>query len=127
MSTLELTLDWRMYVDDIPAEIQERQTQNLYLALRQLPEMERIARVPDPNVPDGGMGAAWLTDLLLTEVFPGGLGSIFNLIRQRLPGTPIDVEIEVGDRRIVMKGVRPKDFDAVVNKIQQTINEMSGK
>jgi hypothetical protein len=127
MLPLKLTLDWRIYVDDIPKEIQERQTQNLYLALRQLPNVERVTRIADPNVPDGAMGAAWLTDLLLTEVFPGSLSSIFNLVQQRLPGTPMDVEIEANGKRIVIRGVRPENFDATLDKIQQSMNEMSGK
>ena len=73
------------------------------------------------------MGAAWLTDLLLTEVIPGNFSSIFNVIRQRLPGTPVDFEIEADGKRIAMKGVRPEDFDAMLDKVQQTMNEMSRK
>lgn len=127
MSSFELVLDWRAYVSDMPPEIRERQTQDLYLALKPLSSVGRVNRIADPNVPDGSMGAAWLTDLLLTEVIPGNFGSIFNAIRQRLPGTPVDFEIEVDGKRIAMKGVRPEDFDAMLGKVQQTMNEMSGK
>lgn len=127
MSSFELIIDWRAYVSDMPPEIRERQTQNLYLALKPLSSVGRVNRVADPNIPDGSMGAAWLTDLLLTEVIPGNFGSIFNAIRQRLPGTPVDFEIEVDGKRIAMKGVRPEDFDAMLDKVQQTMNEMSGK
>ena len=127
MSSFELSIDWRAYVSDMPLEIRERQTQDLYLALKPLSSVGRVNRIADPNVPDGSMGAAWLTDLLLTEVIPGNFGSIFNEIRQRLPGTPVDFEIEVDGKRIAMKGVRPEDFDAMLDKVQQTMNEMLGK
>lgn len=124
---LKLTLDWRTAAADLPPEIQERQTQNLYLALRQLPDVEQVDRIPDPNAPEGGMGFAWLKNLLLTEVIPGNLDSLFKAIRQRLPGTPIDFELEVegAKKRINMNGVRPEDFDAALNKLVQAAKELS--
>jgi hypothetical protein len=124
MSILKLTLDWRAYTADTSIEIQERQTQNLYSALEQFPDVEQVARLPDPNVPSGGMGAAWLTNLLLTEIFPGSLSSIFSIIQLRLPGTPMDVELEVDGTKIILKGVRPEDFDARLDKLQQTVEDL---
>lgn len=127
MPLCKLIIDWRAYVSDVPLEIRERQTQDLYLALRRLSSVGLVSRIVDPNVPDGSMGAAWLTDLLLTEVIPGNFGSIFKFVQQRLPSTPIDFEIEVDGKRIAMKGVRPEDFDAMLDKVQQTMSKMSGK
>lgn len=127
MFSFKFIVDWRTYVSDVPLEIRERQTQDLYLALKPLSNIGQVERIADPNVPDGSMGAAWLTDLLLTEVIPGNFSSIFNVIRQRLPGTPVDFEIEADGKRIAMKGVRPEDFDAMLDKVQQTMNEMSRK
>jgi len=127
--SIKLTIDWRTAVANLPPEVQEQQTQNLYRALRQLPEVEQVDRIPDPEVPDGSMGAAWLKDLLLTKVIPGNLGSLFNTIRQRLPGTPVNFEIEVDGqkRRISMDGVRPENFDAALDKLMKAAKELSGK
>jgi hypothetical protein len=130
--SITLTLDWRTAAAELPPEIQEQQTQNLYRGLREIPEVEQVDRVPDPDVPDGGMGAAWLKDLLLTKVIPGNLGHIFNAIRQRLPGTPISFEIEVvhvsgQKKRLKMDGVRPEDFDTVLAKLMNAAKELSGE
>ncbi|MGJ3251687.1 MAG: hypothetical protein ACFE0J_11215 [Elainellaceae cyanobacterium] len=124
---LRLTLDWRSAAASLPPEIQEQQTQNLYRALRQLPDVEKIERIADPDAPDGGMGAAWLKDLLFAEVNLSNLGKLFNIIRQRLPGTPIDFEIEVDGqkKRISMDGVRPEDFDAALDTLVKAANAMT--
>ncbi|MGJ3248604.1 MAG: hypothetical protein ACFE0I_21305 [Elainellaceae cyanobacterium] len=125
--TLKLTLDWRSAAADLPPEIQEQQTQNLYRALRQLPDIEKIERIADPDAPDGGMGAAWLKDLLFTEVTPSNLVKLFSVIRQRLPGTPINFEIEVDGqkKRVSMNGVRPEDFDTALDKLVKAANAMT--
>jgi hypothetical protein len=129
---ITLTLDWRTAAAELPPEIQEQQTQNLYRGLREIPEVEQVDRVPDPDVPDGAMGAAWLKDLLLTKVIPGHLGHIFNAIRQRLPGTPVSFEIEVvhvngQKQRLKMDGVRPEDFDMMLPKLMIAAKELLGE
>jgi hypothetical protein len=126
---LTVTIDWRTAAANLPPEIQEQQTQNLYRTLRQLSELEQVDRILDPDAPDGGMGAAWLKDLLLTKVIPGNLSSLFNTIRQRLPGTPINFEIEVDGqkKRVSMDGVRPEDFDAALEKLIKAASELSGE
>jgi hypothetical protein len=121
---ITITLDWRAASAALPPEIQEQQTQNLYRALRQLPEVNRVDRVPDPDVPEGGMGAQWLTDLLMTEVLPGSIGGIVRAIQQRLPGTPMDFELEVDGKRMKVNGVRPHDLDATVDKLVQAAEKL---
>jgi hypothetical protein len=129
---ITLTLDWRTAAAELPPEIQEQQTQNLYRGLREIPEVEQVDRVPDPDVPDGAMGAAWLKDLLLTKVIPGNLGHIFKEIERRIPGTPVSFEIEVVNvngqkKRVKMDGVRPEEFDAMLPKLMNAANELSGE
>ena len=124
---IKATVDWREFTLDLPIEIREKRTQSLYSALRQSSDVETVSRIPDPNVPDGSMGAAWLTDLLLTEVIPGNFGSIFNFVRQRLPGTPINLKLEVDGNVVVIENVRPQDFNSTLDKVTQTVRELSGK
>ncbi|MBE9098030.1 hypothetical protein [Vacuolonema iberomarrocanum] len=134
MTTLKLTLDWQEATSDLPPELQEQKTQNLYTALRQLPDLERVERCPDPDVPVGSMGEKWLPStlqtVLQTEVIPGSIGGIVNAIRQRLPGTPVSFEIEVENRkgrsrRISMNGVRPEDFDETLRKLKEAAKELA--
>jgi hypothetical protein len=129
---ITLTIDWRTAAAELPPEIQEQQTQNLYRALRELPEVEQVDRIADPHVPDGAMGAAWLKDLLLTKVIPGNLSHIFSVIRRCLLGTPVSFEIEVVDvngqkKRFKMDGVRPEDLDTVLDKLKNAAKELSGE
>jgi hypothetical protein len=131
---LRLTIDWRNNGTELPPTIQEQQTQNLYSGLRQLRDVEQVDRILDPNVPDGSMGAAWLPDVLvlLTKVLTAAnLGYIFNTIRQRLPGTPVNFEIELEGweskrkTKISMTGVRPENFDKALDQLTNTVKELS--
>lgn len=126
---IKLVIDWRDVATDLPPELREQQTQNLYRTLRQLPELEKVDRVADPDAPEGSMGAAWLKDLLLAEVSLENLGNLFNAIRQRLPGTPVNFEVEVDGqkKRVSMTGVRPEDFDAALDKLIQAAKELSNQ
>jgi hypothetical protein len=132
---LRLTIDWRDNGTELPPTIQEQQTQNLYHGLRQLPDVEQVDRILDPNVPDGSMGAAWLPDVLvlLTKVLTAAnLGQILNTIRQRLPGTPVNFEIELEDLETKRKikigstGVRPENFDETLDKLKKAVKELFG-
>jgi hypothetical protein len=130
--SITLTIDWRTAAAELPPEIQEQQTQNLYRALREIPEVEQVDRIADPNVPDGAMGAAWLKGLLLTKVIPGNLEHIFKEIKRRILGTPISFEIEVVNengqkKRVKMDGVRPEELDAALDKLKNAAKELSGE
>lgn len=134
MTTLKLILDWREAIADLPPELQEQKTQNLYSALRLLPDIERVERCPDSHAPPGSMGAQWLPGtlqtILQTEVIPGSFSGIVNAIRQRLPGTPVNFEIEVENqagqtRRITMEGVRPEEFDETLRKLKAAAKELA--
>lgn len=123
-SFLNITINWRQDERDVDPERQERETEMLYRELRQMDDVEAVNRVPDPDVPDGGMGAAWLWDVLQAEVSVENIGVLYRLVRDRLPGPPIDFELTNGDRKVVVKGVRPEDMDEAVKKLVAAAKEL---
>lgn len=123
-SFLNITINWRQDERDVDPERQERETEMLYRELRQMDDVEAVNRVPDPDVPDGGMGAAWLWNVLQAEVSVENIGVLYRLVRDRLPGPPIDFELTNGDRKVVVKGVRPEDMDEAVKKLVAAAKEL---
>ncbi|MEM9449107.1 MAG: hypothetical protein AAGA75_11290 [Cyanobacteria bacterium P01_E01_bin.6] len=121
---MNITINWRQDERDVDPERQERETEMLYRELRQMDDVEAVNRVPDPDVPDGGMGAAWLWDVLQAEVSVENIGVLYRLVRDRLPGPPIDFELTNGDRKVVVKGVRPEDMDEAVKKLVAAAKEL---
>jgi hypothetical protein len=65
---LWLTIDWRDADANVPEAQQEQFTEVLFREMNCFDEVERVERVADPAVPDGGMGAAWLWGILTAEV-----------------------------------------------------------
>ena len=124
METLPLTITINWQQEDEDPEWQERQTETLYRELRQMDEVEDVQRVADPDVPDGGMGAAWVWSILQAEVTLENIGKLYGVVRDRLPGTPIDFELSNGDRKIVVKGVRPEDMDETLKKLMAAAKEL---
>ena len=123
-SPLTITINWRSDDGDADPERQERQTKMLYRELQQMDEVEAVNRVSDPNVPDGGMGAAWLWNVLQAEVSAENIGVLYQLVRDRIPGPPIDFELSNGDRKVVVKGVRPEEMDDTLKKLIAAAKEL---
>ena len=119
---LTITINWQQ--DDEDAERQERQTETLYRELRQMDEVDAVSRVADPNVPDGGMGAAWLWSILQAEVTLENIGKLYGVVRDRLPGKPIEFELSNGDRKVVVRGVRPEAMDETLEKLVAAAKEL---
>ena len=123
-SPLTITINWHPDDSDADPERQERQTETLYRELRQMDKVEAVNRVPDPNVPDGGMGAAWLWNALQADVSVENIGALYRLVRDRIPGPPIDFELSNGDRKVVVKGVRPEEMDDTLKKLVAAAKEL---
>ncbi|MEO1394939.1 MAG: hypothetical protein AAFV90_18705 [Cyanobacteria bacterium J06634_5] len=116
--TVRLTIDWRTSISDMPEAQQEAFTQSLFQDLRRADAVETVERVPDPDVPDGGMGAQWLWSILTAEIPGNGIKLALQEVFARLPGKPIDFVVELeGGRKMEVKGIRPNDIDAVAEKV----------
>lgn len=112
---MTLWIDWRAADAEQSETYRETLTETLFRELNGFDEVEHAYRVPDPAVPDGGMGAAWLWGVLKTEVSLANLGKLIQAIQERLPGKPVSFEVEVEGKRIQMTNApAPQDFEAAV-------------
>jgi hypothetical protein len=114
---LWLTIDWRDADANVPEAQQEQFTEVLFREMNCFDEVERVERVADPAVPDGGMGAAWLWGILTAKVTLENLKRLGQEVQERLPGKPISFTVKAGDREVTINNLRPDDLDATLEKL----------
>ncbi|MGB3786405.1 MAG: hypothetical protein WA949_00240 [Phormidesmis sp.] len=112
-----LTIDWRDVDSQVPEAQQEALTQSVFRSLRAHEAVQRVERVPDPDVPGGGMGAQWLWNILTAEIPGGGLREACQEALDQLEGKPVTFKIESGGKTIEAQDVNPQNFDQVVDKL----------
>ncbi|MGB7087808.1 MAG: hypothetical protein WBD47_19780 [Phormidesmis sp.] len=115
--TVQLTVDWREAESDVSEAQQEAITQTLFQELRRSDAVETVARIRDPEMPAGSMGAHWLWSILTAEIPGNGIKLACQEVFERLPGKPIDFALEVNGRKIEVKNVRPDDIDSITNTL----------
>ena len=125
--TVCLTFDWRQASGVLPDAQQEAFTQSLFRELRTLEGIQAIARIPDPDIPAGAMGAHWLWSILTAEIPGNGLKQACQEVFVRLSGQPIELTVEVNGqaKKIDAKNVRPDDFDEVIDKLVEAAEKMN--
>jgi hypothetical protein len=122
--TIKLTIDWREADSEMPEARQEAFTQRLLQELRTSGAVERVDRVADPDVPQGGMGAQWLWSILTAEIPGSALKLALQEVFDRLPGKPLDVAIEIDGRKMEVKNVRLSDLDSVTEKLSNAAQKL---
>ncbi|MEN8446831.1 MAG: hypothetical protein ABG776_17680, partial [Cyanobacteria bacterium J06555_13] len=115
VNTIKLTIDWRDASSEMPEAHQEAFTQRVWQDLRASSAVEKVERLPDPDVPEGGMGAHWLWNVLTAEIPGPALRAAGEEALNQLAGRPIKFTLEVDDKsqKIVVDDVRLDDFDRV--------------
>jgi hypothetical protein len=121
---LWLMIDWRDADADLPESAQERLTEGLLRELMGCAEVEQVERVADPDVPEGGMGAAWLWGILQAEVTGANAIKAAKAVQERLPGKPISFTIKDGDKQIKATNISPKDLESVLDKLVEATRNL---
>lgn len=123
---IKLTIDWRDAECEMPEAQQEAFTQRVWQDLRGSSAVETVDRVPDSDVPDGGMGANWLWNVLTAEIPGPALRAAAEEALYQLGGRPIEFTLEVDGRsqKVGAKNVRPDDFDQVLDKLVEAAKEL---
>ncbi|MEL7358873.1 MAG: hypothetical protein AAFN40_20225 [Cyanobacteria bacterium J06560_6] len=126
VNTIKLTIDWRDASSEMPEAHQEAFTQRVWQDLRASSAVEKVERLPDPDVPEGGMGAHWLWNVLTAEIPGPALRAAGEEALNQLAGRPIKFTLEVDDKsqKIVVDDVRPDDFDRVLDKLVAAAKEL---
>lgn len=124
--TIKLTIDWREADSEMPEAQQEIFTQRVWQDLRASSAVDKIERVPDPDVPDGGMGANWLWNVLTAEIPGPALRAAAEEALYQLGGRPIEFTLEIDGKsqKVGAKNVRPDDFDQVLDKLVAAAKEL---
>jgi hypothetical protein len=119
-----LTIDWQDANSQASDAQQEAFTQSVSCALRAHDAIQRVERVPDPDVPAGGMGAQWLWNILTAEIPGDGLREACQEALDQLEGKPVTFKLKAGDKIIEVQDVNPQNFDQVVDKLVAAVKEM---
>lgn len=120
-NSVQITFDWREASADLSESQQESLTLTLMKELRQVDEVQSVARVADTDVPQGGMGVGgWLVGLLTAEIPGDGIKAAMKVAAEevfaRVPGKPVNVRVKIGDREVDLGSVRLKDIDEATEK-----------
>lgn len=130
-NNIKLTIDWRDADSDLPESHQEALTQRIYRELRTSSSVETVERVPDPDVPDGGMGAHWLWNVLTAEIPGPALRAAGEEALNQLAGKPIEFTVEVEgkegeSRKVTAKNVRPDNVSNVLDDLVKAAKNLEG-
>lgn len=97
LSPIELTIDFR--TSNTSEEQQEKLTQSLWQQMRDM-EGVRVARVPDPNPPEGSRTiASFLWGLLKAEISLSCFHNVLAFLGDRLSNRPIKIKAKLPDGR----------------------------
>jgi hypothetical protein len=98
-----------MNLDDPDLDVEETDAaaRRLLVQLRELDEVETVERVLDPKPPEGNKSlSGFLVGSLQAEVRPHQLKSFFGFLGARANRQALEIEIEVGDRKIKVRDLQ---------------------
>jgi CHAT domain len=105
---------------DLDSEERDVQSQRLMAELRDMDEVEAVDRVMDPNPPEGNksLGGA-VPGMLAAEIKPVNFDSVLELVGDRYAQKCVEIEIEVGDRKIKVTATSQAELMAILPMMQQ--------
>lgn len=118
-SLVELTL---VFNDpDLDAEEKDEEVQKLLNQMKEMDEVEEVARVLDPNPPVGNKAlGGFLVVILTAEVKLENIKKLFGFFSERLNGKPIEMAIKAPDgRELNIKAKSRAEFEFAFEKAQE--------
>jgi CHAT domain len=123
MAIDKLKLNIHVTDPDLDAEELDQASRRLLAQLKELDEVESVERVVDPNPPAGNKSpGGFLPGILRTEVRPPNLKPLLSFLEKR-PGRSIEIEVEIGERKIKVKANNPEELAAALQSVQQLMGE----
>ncbi len=108
---------------DLDPEERDVQSQRLMAELRDMEDVEAVGRVVDPNPPEGNKAAGgFLPGMLSTEIKPVNFNSVFDLLEDRYAQKSVEIEIEMGDRKITVTATSQAELMATLPMLQQFLS-----
>ena len=113
---------------DLDAEELDEASRRLLAQLKDLDEVESVERAIDLNPPAGNKTiGGFLPGIIRTEVKPRNLQPFFNFLEKRPSYSPIEIEVEIGERKVKVKANSREDLEAASAIIQQMMGSTSGQ
>lgn len=117
---LNVTIDLRNSEPDLAPEELEALTLRLFQQMGKLDEVDRVARIPQPNPPEGSkpLSAAFLIGLLTAEVNAKNIKALLEFIWERLSGKPIELKVEANGKKLEVKAYSQQELSAAIEAAQ---------
>jgi CHAT domain len=108
---------------DLEPEERDVQSQRLMAELRDMDEVETVDRVLDLNPPAGNKSlGGFVPGMLVTEIKPVNFSSLFDLVGDRYAQKSVEMEIEVGDRKMTVTATSQAELMAALPMVQQFLS-----
>jgi hypothetical protein len=109
---------------EIEPEELDVHSMRLMAELREMDEVETVKRVVDPQPPKGNKASGgFLPGMLATEIKPANLNSLFGVISDRYAQKSVEMEIEVGDRKVTVKATSQAELMATLPMVLKFIDD----
>ncbi len=108
---------------ELDPEERDVQSQRLMAELRDMDEVEAVGQVVDPNPPEGNKASGgFLPGMLAAEIEPVNFNSVFDLLGDRYAQKSVEIEIEMGDRKIKVTATSQAELMAALPMLQQFLS-----
>jgi hypothetical protein len=122
MHSAEIKLTIAFNDPDLDLEEREEQAQRLIADLKQMDEIDRVDRVPDPNPPQGSKAiGSFLMGILTAEVSVTNVKKLFGFLGDRLSNKPIELSVEGNGKKLSVKASSREELEAAIKAAQDFI------
>lgn len=120
-SNIKITLDFNE--SDLDAEYSDEMAQRFMAELKQIEEIEIVARVPDPNPPEGNKAlGGFLVGLLTAEFNATNAKKVLGFLGERLGGKPIELAVEANGKKLSVKAYSREELTAAIQAAEDFIS-----
>ncbi|MEG3920818.1 hypothetical protein QUA07_17020 [Microcoleus sp. T3_A4] len=119
-SSIKLTINFND--PDLEPEERDEQVQRLITELKQMDEVDSVARVPDPNPPEGNKAlGGFLVGLLAAEVNVANAKKLMGFLGDRLSGKLIELEVEANGKKLKVSAHSLEELKAAIQEAQDFV------
>ena len=109
----------------LDAEELDEEVKKLLAQMKNLDSVEEVARVLDPNPPEGNKALGrFLVGILTAEVSPANIKKLFDFLGERIGNKPIKLTVQDSDgRKINVEASSKEKFDFAMQKALDFLNK----
>lgn len=109
---------------DLDSEERDELVQRFMAELKHVDEVDTVARVLDPNPPEGNKAlGGFLVGLLTAEVNAANAHKLMGFLGDRLGGKPIELSVEANGKKLTVKAHSREELEAAIKAAQDFVAE----